>query len=107
MTDYRLEMSLRTMSIRVVALVFIFLIRIRFPSYLSVVEVLRNRYGASLVKNNRNLEKIDYKYRKFQFNLNLLQTCQQSNVIPKFFQFKLTNRNFDRLRFTTPVRKGC
>ena len=46
-------MLLGTISVRVVALVFIFIIRLRFPSGLSIVEVLRNRYGADLVKSVR------------------------------------------------------
>ena len=72
---------------------FIFIARLRFPSGLSIVEVLRIRYGTDLVKNIRKLEKIDCKYYKLQLNLDFLQTCQHSNVIPKFLQFKLANRN--------------
>ena len=86
-------MSLGTVSVRVVSLVFIFITRLRFPSGLSIVEVLRKRYGTDLVKNVRKLEKIDYKYRKLQLDLDFLQSCQHSNVIPKFLRFKLANRN--------------
>ena len=56
--------------------------------------MLRNRYGTDLVKNIRKLEKIDYKYRKLQLDLDFLQNCQHSNVIPKLLRFKLANRNF-------------
>ena len=49
-------MSLGTMSVCVVALVFIFIARLRFPPGLSIVEMLRNRYGTDLVKNVRKLE---------------------------------------------------
>ena len=86
-------MSLGTISVRVIALVFIFIARLRFPSGLSIFEVLHNRYPTDLVKNVRKLEKIDYKYRKLQLDLDFLQTCQHSNVIPKFLRFKLANRN--------------
>ena len=86
-------MSLETMHVCVIALVFIFIARLRFPSGLSIVEVLRNRYGTDLVKNVRKLEIIDYKYHKLQLDLDVLQTCQHSNVIPKFLRFKLANRN--------------
>ena len=78
---------------RLIALVFIFVSRLRFPSGLSIVEVLRNIYGTVLDKNVRKLKKIDYKYRKLQPDLDSLQTCQYSNVIPKFLRFKLANRN--------------
>ena len=51
-------------SVRVVALIFMFIARLRFPSGLLMVQVLRNRYDIDLVKNVRKLEKIDHKYRK-------------------------------------------
>ena len=54
-------MSLGTMSIHIIALVFIFIARRRFPSDLSIAEALRDRCGTDLVKNVRKLEKTDYK----------------------------------------------
>ena len=51
-------------SVRVVALIFMFIARLRFPSGLLMVQVLRNRYDIDVVKNVRKLEKIDHKYRK-------------------------------------------
>ena len=68
-------MSLKTMSVCVAALAFIFIARLRFPAGFSVVEVLRNRYGCDLVKNVGKLEKNDYKYCKLQPDLDFLQTC--------------------------------
>ena len=70
-----MEMSLGTLSVRIVALVFIFTSRLRFASGLSIVEMLRNKYGNGFVKNVRKLEKIDYKYHKVQLDLDFLQTC--------------------------------
>ena len=55
-------MSLKTMSVCVAALAFIFIARLIFPAGFSIVEVLRNRYGCDLVKNVGKLEKNDYKY---------------------------------------------
>ena len=72
-----------TTSIRIAALVFIFVARLRFTSGFSIVEMLRNRYGTDLVKNIRKTEKIDYKYRKLMLDLNFLQNCRHSNVIGK------------------------
>ena len=69
------------------------LLQLRFPSGLSIAEVLLNGYGTDLVKNLRKLEKIGYKYCKLHFNLDFSQTCQHSKDIPKFLQFKLANRN--------------
>ena len=68
-------MSLGPISVRVVALVFLFIARVRFPSGMSIVKVLRNRHGLDLVKNVRKLEKIDWKYRKIQLDLEFLKTC--------------------------------
>ena len=48
-------MSLRTMSVLVVALVFIFITRLRFPSGLSIIEVLRNTCGNDQTKNVRKM----------------------------------------------------
>ena len=68
-------MSLEAISVRVIALVFLFIARVRFPSGMSIVKVLRNRYGLDLVKNVRKLEKIDWKYSKIQLDLEFLKTC--------------------------------
>ena len=65
----------------------------RNPSGLSIVEVLRNRYGANLDKDVRKLEKTSNQYGKLQLDLDFLQTCQHSNVIPKCLQFKLTKKS--------------
>ena len=87
---------------------FIIIARLRFPSGLSKVIVSRNRYGIDIVKNVRKSEKSDYKYHKFQLDLDFLHTCQHSNVIPTFLQFKFANRNFIiifRLQYETNMKK--
>ena len=73
------------------ALVFIFMDRLRFPSGFPVIGMLLNRYDASLVRNVRKSEKIVYKHRKSQLDLDILQNCQHGNVIPKLFHIKLPN----------------
>ena len=78
-------MSLGTASVCVIVLVFIFIGRQRLPTGLSILQLLRNRYGTDLVKNIRKLDKIDCKYRNLQVDLDILQICQHSSVIPKFF----------------------
>lgn len=45
-----------------------------FPSGLSIVEMLGNKYGTNLV-SIRKFEKIDYKYRKLQLGNLSLQPC--------------------------------
>ena len=47
-------MLLETMSVHVNVQVLIFITRLKFPSGLSIIEVLRNRYGPNLVKMLKN-----------------------------------------------------
>ena len=78
--------------IRIVALVFLFLVRCRFPAKKSIIDILRKRYGEILVKNVRKLEKLDFKHKKATLDLDFLQSCKNQNVIPKFLKFKVANR---------------
>ena len=78
--------------IRVITLVFLFLVRCRFPAQLSIINVLRKRYGDTVVKQVRKLEKLDFKYKKASLDLQFLQTCKRQNVIPNFLNFKVANR---------------
>ena len=90
------------MWIRVAALVFIFMSRIRFPAQTSIAEVIRNRYGNTTLKSFRRLEKLDVKYRKTLLDITFLNNCISNNVIPRFLYFKLANRN---LRSSVAYRK--
>ena len=57
------------MFIRVATLVFLFLARIRFPKTESIASVIRRRYGVKLLKEVRKFEKLDFKLRKVQLDL--------------------------------------
>ena len=57
-------MSLGTVTLQVIALVFMFVARTRFPVKYSIVDVLQKRYGKILVKNVIKFEKYDFKYKK-------------------------------------------
>ena len=81
------------MLLRTVALVFMFLVRLRFPSRLSLLQVIRNRYGDTIVKLVRKFEKVDFKHRKTALDLNFLQICRSFNVVSKFLQFHGTNKS--------------
>ena len=85
-------MSLGKVTLRVIALVFMFAARTRFPVKHSIVNVLRKRYGKILVKNVRKFEKYDFKYKKAILDLDFLLTCNEKNIIPKFLRFKVANR---------------
>ena len=53
----------------VISLVVIFLTRLRFPSRLSIAEVLRKRYGVRTLKLVRKFEKTDIKHKKALLDL--------------------------------------
>ena len=62
-------------------------------SSFSNLEVIKNRYGNCTAKLVRKFEKLDYKYRKLLLDLRFLENCIKNNVIPKFVQFRLANRD--------------
>ena len=72
------------MFMRVVALVFLFLIRLRFLHSKSVAKVIRKRYGQNTVKNLRELEKLEYRLWKAQIEVEFLVNCSTNSVVPKF-----------------------
>ena len=84
------------MFLRTLALVFMFIVRLRFPSRLSLLQVIRNRYGGTALKLVRKFEKVDFKYCKGGLDLNFLQTCRRFNVIPKLLQFRVANKSLQR-----------
>ena len=67
-------MSLGTVALRVIALVFMFVARTRFPVKYSIVNVLLKRYGKILSKNVENFVKYDFKYKKVILDLDFLLT---------------------------------
>ena len=86
----------KKMVSRTLALVFLFLVRLRFPSRLSLLQVIRNRYGDTVVKLVCKFQKVDFEYRKAALGLNFLETCRSFNGLPKFLQSRVANKNFQR-----------
>ena len=66
---------------------------LRFPSRLLLLHLRRNQYQGTIVKLVSKFEKVDFKRRKAALDLNFLQTCWSFNVIQKFFQFRVANKN--------------
>ena len=83
------------MIVRIIGLVFLFIIRIRFPRGKSTVDIIRNRYGEAFVKKIRRFQKWDFKLQKCYLDLRLLLDCKQNGVIPKFLRFKSVNRHLN------------
>ena len=64
------------MFLRTLVLVFMFLVCLRFPRRLSLLQVIRTRYGGIVVKLVRNFEKVDFKHRKAALDLNFFKLAK-------------------------------
>ena len=53
----------------VATLVFLFLARIRFSKIASITSIIRRRYGDKVLREVLQFEKLDYKLRKVQLDL--------------------------------------
>ena len=81
------------MFMRVATLAFLFLARICFLRLNeSIPSIIPRRYGDKVLREERQFEKLDYKLRKVQLDLDFLCKCKDSDVIPKFSNFRLANK---------------
>ena len=90
------------MIIRVLSLVFLFIVRLRFPSKKSIANVIRSGYNGVIVKQIRRFEKLDFKIQKNEADLDFLQPFQQNNLISKFPHFKVASSS---LRFSRTYKQ--
>ena len=91
------------MFLRVIYIVFLFLVRLGFPSHMSTVQVIRNRYGNEVGKLMRKFERLDFKYRKVLLDLDFPDNCIRNNVVPKFVQFRVPNKDLRN----SPTYRQC
>ncbi len=73
----------------VLAYVLLFVIKCRFPANKSVAEIIRRRYDENVLKDIRRLEKLDFKLRKCDLDVDFLQVFMDKKKIPKILRFKL------------------
>ena len=90
------------MIVRVLSLVFLFIVHLKFPSQKSVAEVIRKRCNDNIVKQICKFEKLDYKIRKNEADLEFLTSCQHNQLTPKFLKFKVASSN---LRYSKTYRQ--
>ena len=90
------------MFVKLLTLVFLLLIRLRFPSKKSIGEIIRKPYDSDTVKQLQKFEKLDYKVQKNQDDLEFLKLCQENDLTPKFLNFKLVNNN---LRYSSSYKQ--
>ena len=79
-----------------ITIVFLFLLRIRFPRNKPIVDIIRNRYGGATVKCFREVETTWRKRDKVKCDVEYLQACYGYNAIPKFLRIKLYRRTLER-----------
>ena len=75
----------------VATIVFLFLIGLRFPKSKSISDILCRRYSQSTLKKIRKVEKLDYRLRKTELDLEFLLRVRDSNVIPNFWNFLVSS----------------
>ena len=85
------------MTVRVLALVLLFLLKLRFPANKSVAEIVR-KISLEAVKWFCKFEKLDFKIWKNEADLQFLQSCHQEGLTPKFLNFKLANSSLKHSR---------
>ena len=89
--------------IRAIAIVFLFLIRLRFPQNESLFTTIRRRYGAETTKDLRKWERAAKQLMKAELDEELLLRCHTECVVPKFLKFKIYRENLRN----SPAYKDC
>ena len=77
----------------VATLVFLFLIKLRFPKNRPISRIIQDRYGRPVFLNFRKYEKLNLKLEKLKCDLNFLFHCKTFNVLPRFLHFKLYRKD--------------
>ena len=91
-------LSFAKMFMRVAVSVFLFLARVRFPNSKSIAEAIRARYNGNNDKRMQKLEKIDYRLRKAELDLEFLCNCSDNNAVSKFLNFRVA---YNHIKFST------
>ena len=75
----------------VFTIVFLLIIRTRFPRTKSLINVIRFHYGNNVVKFIRKFEKLDYRLRKINVDIDFLNSCLENDLCPTFLRFKMSS----------------
>ena len=65
------------MRMKVFGLVFLFIIRFRFPRSQSIADFIRKKHCDKALKNVRKFERLDYQVIKCQLDIKFLSTCHK------------------------------
>ena len=81
----------KMVMLKVISLVLLFMIRIRFPAHKTIAYILQSRYENTLVNKVRRFEKIDYKLGKYMLDIVFSGTCLENKIIPTLLNFHVSN----------------
>ena len=81
-------MAFESTALRIATLVFLFIARIRFPAFFSLIGILRKRGCRDLVKEVRTLETLDFKHKKAILDLDFLIFCRKIVFSQSFYSSK-------------------
>ena len=78
--------------LRTLTLVFLFIIRSRFPKSKPLSEITCYRYGNYMLKFIRKFEKLDFRLRKINVNIEFLNSCLENDLRPTFLRYKMSSK---------------
>ena len=73
------------MIVKVLGLVFLFIIRIRFTKGKSIADIIRSRYGEAFVRKINKFERNEYKLRKGHLDLRFLLNVRKAILFQSFY----------------------
>lgn len=79
--------------VRIFGYVFLFLVKLRFPSDQSIAQIIKKRYDENVLKLVRKFERIDFQQRKAALDVSFLEECQRNGFIPNFLNFRMSSKN--------------
>ena len=77
----------------IISLVFLFIIKLRFPPKKSIATIITDRYGQNIFCLLRRFKSLDFKVRKSQLDIYFFEKCIKNQLTPKFVQFKVANKH--------------
>ena len=69
------------MFIKVAVILFLYLIRLRFPQSKSLSQIIKRRFGKKIIKRLHKFKKIDCRLRNAELDLDFLVKCRDNNVL--------------------------
>ena len=85
--------------LNILSFIYLFLIRLRFPTEQSIAEVIRKRYGDINLAKIRKFEKLDFRRRKTQLDITFLELCVEKDIMPNFVRFYTANQKLGNSDF--------